>query len=93
MTCLVTSLEIVISTTCLILLEAHSQGVGLNDLAAEFDVSLRTIYRDLAALQEAGYPLYTEETGNNSVCSLSRDILGVLGGRSFTTGSRHLSRR
>lgn len=52
------------------LLEARSQGVGLNELSVEFEVSLRTIYRDLNALQEAGYPLYNERNGKNAVWKL-----------------------
>lgn len=52
------------------LLEARSQGVSLNELAVEFDVSLRTIYRDVAALQEAGFPLYAEMDGKNAAWKL-----------------------
>ncbi len=52
------------------LLESRSQGVSLNELAAEFDVSLRTIYRDMDALQDAGFPLYAEKEGKNAVWKL-----------------------
>jgi predicted DNA-binding transcriptional regulator YafY/predicted transcriptional regulator YdeE len=31
------------------------------EVAAKFDVSLRTVYRDMRALEQAGVPLYTEE--------------------------------
>lgn len=52
------------------LLESRSQGVSLNELAAEFDVSLRTIYRDMDALQDAGFPVYSEKEGKNAVWKL-----------------------
>jgi proteasome accessory factor B len=41
-------------------LEASRHGVRIDALAAELDVTTRTIRRDLAALQEAGFPLYDE---------------------------------
>ncbi len=39
-------------------LEATRHGVGVDTLADELDVTTRTIRRDLAALQEAGFPLF-----------------------------------
>jgi proteasome accessory factor B len=39
-------------------LEASRHGVALETLARELEVTTRTIRRDLAALQEAGFPLY-----------------------------------
>lgn len=41
-------------------LEASRHGVGIDALAGSLDVTTRTIRRDLAALQEAGFPLYDE---------------------------------
>ncbi|MBI4264868.1 MAG: transcriptional regulator [Acidobacteria bacterium] len=41
-------------------LEASRHGVTINALADELGVTTRTIRRDLAALQEAGFPLYDE---------------------------------
>lgn len=38
-------------------------GVTVGELAREEDCSPRTIYRDLEALEKAGFPLYKEETG------------------------------
>jgi len=35
--------------------------VTATDLAAKFSVSVRTIYRDIRALEEAGIPIYVEE--------------------------------
>jgi predicted DNA-binding transcriptional regulator YafY len=39
-------------------LESSRHGVSIDSLAGELDVTTRTIRRDLAALQEAGFPLY-----------------------------------
>ncbi len=43
------------------LMETRRTGISGNDLATELDVPPRTVYRDLEALQEAGFPLYTEK--------------------------------
>jgi predicted DNA-binding transcriptional regulator YafY len=39
-------------------LESSRHGASIDSLAGELDVTTRTIRRDLAALQEAGFPLY-----------------------------------
>lgn len=39
-------------------LESSRHGASIDSLARELDVTTRTIRRDLAALQEAGFPLY-----------------------------------
>ena len=41
-------------------LEASRHGATIDGLAQDLDVTTRTIRRDLAALQEAGFPLYDE---------------------------------
>ena len=41
-------------------LESSRHGVTIDALADDLDVTTRTIRRDLAALQEAGFPLYDE---------------------------------
>ena len=41
-------------------LESSRHGAAIDALAEELDVTTRTIRRDLAALQEAGFPLYDE---------------------------------
>jgi predicted DNA-binding transcriptional regulator YafY len=48
-------------------LEATRHGVTLDSLANELDVTTRTIRRDLAALQEAGFPLYDTRDGDGRV--------------------------
>jgi predicted DNA-binding transcriptional regulator YafY len=42
-------------------LESSRHGASIDALAGELDVTTRTIRRDLAALQEAGFPLYDEK--------------------------------
>jgi predicted DNA-binding transcriptional regulator YafY len=41
-------------------LESSRHGIVIDTLADDLDVTTRTIRRDLAALQEAGFPLYDE---------------------------------
>jgi len=36
------------------------QGITIGELAEEFGVTKRTLYRDLKALEEAGYPIFSE---------------------------------
>ncbi len=38
------------------------QGMTIGELAEEFGVTKRTLYRDLRALQDSGYPLLSEAT-------------------------------
>ncbi|MBW1714064.1 MAG: transcriptional regulator [Deltaproteobacteria bacterium] len=42
-------------------IEASANGLTVADLAQSEGVSLRTAYRDLEALQEAGFPLYSDK--------------------------------
>ncbi len=48
------------------LIESRTQGMSAADLARELEAPLRTVYRDLEALQEAGFPLYSERDGSAS---------------------------
>jgi predicted DNA-binding transcriptional regulator YafY len=48
-------------------LETSRHGVSIDGLASELDVTTRTIRRDLAALQEAGFPLYDERDDDGRV--------------------------
>jgi predicted DNA-binding transcriptional regulator YafY len=48
-------------------LEASRHGVTIDALARELEVTTRTIRRDLAALQEAGFPLYDERDSEGRV--------------------------
>ena len=48
-------------------LESSRHGAGIDALADELEVTTRTIRRDLAALQEAGFPLFDEKDDNGRV--------------------------
>jgi len=45
---------------------ASRKGRSVRDLAAELDCHARTVYRDLEALQVAGFPVYAERIDNAS---------------------------
>ena len=46
-----------------------------SELAAEFEVSVRTIYRDIETLSRANIPIYTETGRNGGICLLSDFVL------------------
>src|SRR5262245_35320578 len=48
-------------------LEASRHGATIAALADDLDVTTRTIRRDLAALQEAGFPLFDEHDDDGKV--------------------------
>jgi predicted DNA-binding transcriptional regulator YafY len=48
------------------ILESRKRGLTVADLSSKLDVPSRTVYRDLEAVQEAGFPLYTEREGRSS---------------------------
>lgn len=52
-------------------LEAHRFGLSANDLADEEGCPVRTIYRDLDDLEEAGFPLIQEKRGKRSLWKLA----------------------
>ena len=56
------------------------QGVTVDDAARELACTIRTIWRDLDALQEAGFPLYTERAadGNRGVWRVTEDFKRAL---------------
>ncbi|MFH1830367.1 MAG: transcriptional regulator [Pseudomonadota bacterium] len=43
------------------ILEARRMGVSVPELASELESNVRTIYRDMEALEHAGFPLYSEK--------------------------------
>jgi predicted DNA-binding transcriptional regulator YafY len=59
--------EVIRQWRVLHLLESSRHGVAIDGLADELDVTTRTIRRDLAALQEAGFPLYDERDDDGRV--------------------------
>lgn len=44
---------------------ARATGVTIDDLASQCDVTTRTIRRDLQALEEAGFPLFDDKSGDD----------------------------
>jgi predicted DNA-binding transcriptional regulator YafY len=48
------------------ILESRKNGLSAVEVAHELDIPLRTVYRDLESIQEAGFPLYTEKVDKNS---------------------------
>ncbi len=52
-------------------LEAHRYGLPVSELAADEDCGIRTIYRDLRDLQEAGFPIVQERRGRQSLWRLA----------------------
>ena len=50
------------------ILISSRMGKSAADLAGELEYGVRTIYRDLEALQVAGFPLYNEKVGSRRVC-------------------------
>ncbi len=47
-------------------IESRNHGATVAELAQQEDCHTRTIWRDLAAIQEAGFPLYSEKDGQKS---------------------------
>jgi predicted DNA-binding transcriptional regulator YafY len=47
-----------------------SSGKSAAELASELDIHPRTVYRDLVALQTAGFPIYTDRMDGKSLWSL-----------------------
>ncbi len=56
------------------------QGVTVDDAARELECTIRTIWRDLGALQKAGFPLYTERAadGNRGGWRVTEDFKRAL---------------
>jgi predicted DNA-binding transcriptional regulator YafY len=52
------------------IMESRNTGILATDLSTELDVPLRTLYRDLETIQEAGFPVYSEQSGKNSYWKL-----------------------
>ena len=53
--------EVIRHWQMLLHIDAMRSGVSVQDLAARFKVTTRTVWRDLAALQEVGFPLVDEK--------------------------------
>lgn len=55
------------------LLQTRRSGITVAETAGELETTTRTIYRDLAALQEAGFPLTAVKDGDRVWWRLLRD--------------------
>lgn len=51
-------------------IDEHRAGVSVPELAREFGVTTRTVWRDLAALQEVGFPLVDEKRDRSTTWTL-----------------------
>jgi hypothetical protein len=72
------------------------QGVTVDDAARDLECTIRTIWRDLDALQKAGFPLYTERAagGTRGVWRVTEDVKRTLPARangSTTVGDGEIS--
>jgi predicted DNA-binding transcriptional regulator YafY len=65
-------------------LDGARQGVTVQELAQSAGVSVRTIWRDLAALQEAGFPLYDEKIDGRACWFMDSTPFRHLEDRGFT---------
>lgn len=65
--------QIVRQLDILRVLASRHNGASIRDLVDEFDVTRRTIERDLNDLSEAGFPLYTEKQGRLNLWKLLHD--------------------
>lgn len=70
--------EVIRQWKLLLALEPARYGRTVDELAAELGVHKRTLWRDLAALQEAGFPLTTEKRDRKSVYRLTASPLRAL---------------
>lgn len=62
--------EVIRHWQMLLHIDAMRTGVSVQDLAARFHVTTRTVWRDLAALQEVGFPLVDEKRDRTTVWRL-----------------------
>jgi predicted DNA-binding transcriptional regulator YafY len=65
-------------------LDGARQGATVQDLARTTGVTVRTIWRDLAALQEAGFPLFDEKIDGRTHWRLNSTPFRHLADRGFT---------
>jgi predicted DNA-binding transcriptional regulator YafY len=58
------------------LLETRKRGLSAEALSAELDAPIRTVYRDLKAIEEAGFPLYNAQIENRAYWRLMDGFKG-----------------
>ncbi len=64
--------EVIRQGKLLLHLDGLAQGRPVDELAQELAVNKRTIWRDLAALQEAGFPLVDDKRDRKTVWRVMR---------------------
>lgn len=64
--------EVIRQWKLLLHLDDLARGSSVDDLARELSVTKRTVWRDLAALQEAGFPLVDEKRDRKSIWRVMR---------------------
>ena len=76
------------------LIESRKRGLTARELSYELESDLRTVYRDLDVLHDAGFPLYTERRGKNSYWRMVEGFKDGLGSPFTMTelASLHMSR-
>ena len=75
MTAVLNNSNLALSLVDLYQREKSTSSATAPELAAQFEVSQRTIYRDIDALSSAGIPVYTEPGRNGGICLLHDFIL------------------
>jgi predicted DNA-binding transcriptional regulator YafY len=78
------SAEVVRQWRILQKIESSRYGQAVSSLAKEHGVTERTVYRDLAALQEAGFPLYDEKGDGGTRWRINAKPFKELADSSFT---------
>ena len=63
--------EIVRHWRMLLHIDAHRHGVTVKDLADRFGVTQRTVWRDLEALQQVGFPLVDDKRDTGAIPAIS----------------------
>jgi predicted DNA-binding transcriptional regulator YafY len=59
--------EVIRQWKLLLHLDDRAHGISVDDLARELNVTKRTVWRDLAALQEVGFPLIDEKADRKTI--------------------------
>ena len=49
------------------------RGKTVTEIATSLNLHIRTVYRDLDALQKAGFPIYSEQRGQSSFWKMHAD--------------------
>jgi predicted DNA-binding transcriptional regulator YafY len=49
------------------LMESRKRGISAADISNELEAPVRTIYRDLESIQEAGFPVFNERIDGQSL--------------------------